>query len=216
MKVCILALSRSSSTNLLFTISRLHKFDKVYCEPFTTKINGYVIANGNKDTNSVDLPENIILKQILSKYNLPKDLKTIDELFQWVNKEFNKVICLYREDTKLQAESFLFHSINEKPEIDWWSRPKFVDMSYIPLDKIDFHKKQYDENTIKLMNFATSYNYPIFKYEDLIINEGDNDSFKQICEYLEIEFNASIIYELYRKERKASIRGEKPKLTKLI
>lgn len=208
MKVCILALSRSSSTNLLFTISKLYNFDNIYCEPFIIKEND-IILKDTKSTDSIFLSSNVILKQIVSVYNLPNDLKTIDELFLWVNKEFDKVICLYREDTKSQAESLVFHSMNQTSEYDWWVKPKIVDVSDIPFSYIDFFKKQYDENTIILKEFANRYKYLIVKYEDLIENEGDNELFREICKYLNIEFNYEVIYEFYNKNRKTSLKGKK-------
>lgn len=206
MKVCILTIGRSASTNLFNTLSYLHKFDNKYCEPFSDK--------NNISTKDIDFSGSVLLKQIVNIFSLPKDISNLEDLFDWIYKNFTHIICLYRENTQLQTESLAYHQYYSDKSVDWFYTPKYVDTSFLTHELLDYFKKLTDNNTDLLKNFAIKYKYPLISYENLIDNEGDNDTFRYICNYINVKFDYNIIYNSFKKENKVSLKNYK--LTKLI
>jgi len=207
MNVCVLAIGRTASTNLYYTISRLYEFDNIYCEPFFSyrKKKKYK----SKNTNEINFNGDVLLKQLVNDYVFPSNIKTMEELFIWISNNFPYIICLYRDDIKSQYESFAYHFEHNTLEDNWWHKPKDIDVSSIGYEYIEHFKKLCVDNTIKIKNFAINNNYPLIKYEDLIENEGDNDAFRKICEYINVDFNYDIIYEFFKKENKVSHKKNK-------
>lgn len=210
MKVCIYALPRTSSTNLFHVISNLHNFNDNIREPFNTSIN-------TRGSNVLDLTikttGNILVKQLFHDYVLPPGLNTLSELNVWVKNNFTHVICLYREDTLAQAESFLYR-LNREIECDYtgedrtdlWHRHEDLHLNTLSSILLNEDKELFDTNNILLKQFALDNGYPIVKYEDLILNEGDNVSFKNICEYISVVLKPEVVYSYYKKENKITNR----------
>lgn len=212
MKICILALPRTSSTSLFFVLRTLCKVNKNIFEPF----NKHIYNDKNKEKNYNDISYNdddILVKLIYSEYCLPENIENLEEFLLWVKNTFTHVICLYREDCQSQSESLCYHlSMNNNFN---WQNPKIIDLRNIDLNFIENIRKELMSLNKILIDFANKNNFPIFKYESLILNEGNNESFKEICNYLNVNFDYDFIYQSYRKEKKVSLKRNKNN-TKLI
>jgi hypothetical protein len=209
MKVCILTYPRTSSSNLFYTLKELTKIKNSIAEPFNRHMWKNRYFNNIDFTNSVEL----LIKDMFLKEHKPNVFKDMDELLNWYVTTFDKIILLYRENTRLQAESFVYHI--ELGSSYGWHSQKYYKIDAVNEDKIIDYQNQIIEWNKTLKNISIDYGYPIFKYEDLILNNGDNDSFKEICEYVGCEFDVNIISKRFHHTKKYRL-PEPPKNTKLI
>jgi hypothetical protein len=196
MKICVLTYPRTSSTNLLYTLKELTGIDKVISEPFNQHM-----WNGKyrKSFDFVDSNE-IIIKDMFLWEHKPSRFETMNDLLDWYLTNFDKIILLYRENTRLQSESFLYHM--QFGNLYGWHTKKYYQIEIITKEKIiEYQNKIIEWNKI-LKDIATKHNLPIFKYENLIEDNGNNDFFKEICKYIGCEFNTEIISKRYNKNQK--------------
>lgn len=205
MKICILSLPRTSSSAMFETLSLLTGIKNAMSEPFNNSL--WTEEQSNNFYDKIIKDDEILTK--LMYRGLPHNIEEVEDFLIWIKNNFTHVICLYREDTLLQSESFCYHS--SKPRIKWYT-PKLIDLSNIDKEYIEKMKIHFYEDSLSLIKFANENNFPLFKYEDLIINEGNNKSFEEICNYLNIDFNYQKIKPYYRKELKVSYKVDSKKL----
>lgn len=209
MKVCILTYPRTSSSNLFYTLKELTGIENSIAEPFNRHM------WKNRYFNNIDFSncDELLVKDMFLKEHKPNVFEDMDELLNWYVTTFDKIILLYRENTRLQAESFVYHI--ELGSLYGWHSQKYYKIDAVTQDKIIDYQNQIIEWNKTLKNISIDYGYPIFKYEDLILNNGDNDSFKEICEYVGCEFDVEIISKRFHHTKKYRL-PEPPKNTKLI
>jgi hypothetical protein len=204
MKICILAFPRTSSSSLLKVLGELTN-TSIIPEPFNPMLWNYKqqSLNFNKIINSKD----IIVKVMYDVNELPVGINSFEELLEIIKEKFTHIICLYRDNLREQSESFVYHrwlQDNVDKTIRWHNQ-KFYDISVLNetdiVNRMEFTKLQ----NKKLIDFANNNNFPIYRYEDLIINEGNNESFVKICEYIDIEFDYSKIYKHYNKNNRVRV-----------
>lgn len=209
MKICILTYPRTSSTNLLFVLKELTGIENAISEPFNRHI------WGKKHYTDLDFikSENLLIKDMFLKEHKPDIIKTMDDLLNWYLTNFDKIILLYRENTRLQAESFTYHM--QLGKLSGWHSRKYYNIEIVSEEQIiEYQNKIIEWNEI-LKDISIKHNLPIFKYEDLITNNGDNKSFKEICEYLGCEFDIEIISKRYHENKKYRM-DTPPVINKLI
>jgi hypothetical protein len=204
MKICILAFPRTSSSSLLKVLGELTN-TSIIPEPFNPMLWNYKqqSLNFNKIINSKD----IIVKVMYDVNELPVGINSFEELLEIIKEKFTNIICLYRDNLREQSESFVYHrwlQDNVDKTIKWHDQ-KIYDISVLNetdiVNRMEFTKFQ----NKKLIDFANNNNFPIYRYEDLIINEGNNESFVKICEYIDIEFDYSKIYKHYNKNNRVRV-----------
>ena len=204
MKICILAFPRTSSSSLLKVLGELTN-TSIIPEPFNPMLWNYKqqSLNFNKIINSKD----IIVKVMYDVNELPVGINSFEELLEIIKEKFTNIICLYRDNLREQSESFVYHrwlQDNVDKTIKWHDQ-KIYDISVLNetdiVNRMEFTKLQ----NKKLIDFANNNNFPIYRYEDLIINEGNNESFVKICKYIDIEFDYSKIYKHYNKNNRVRV-----------
>jgi hypothetical protein len=170
MKVLIIALARTGSTNLLYKLSNENNLKLIF-EPYNPK--GYIGP-------SFDLDEdNIIIKTIFWQ---PSD--RTNDIIQWyidLSKKFNNIILLSRKNLRECAESWAYFKYNNvrngfesNQEYVWELTPNF-----------DEQYKFIIEQNQKLIELSNKLKIPITYYEDLYANStsgklrlGDRDKLK--------------------------------------
>jgi hypothetical protein len=209
MKICVLTCPRTSSSNLFYTLRELTGIENSIPEPFNRHM------WQNRYFNNIDfiVGENLLIKDMFLKEHKPNNFKDMDELLNWYITTFDKIILLYRENTRLQAESAVYHI--ELGSLYGWHTQKYYKLEAVSEEKIVEYEKQIIGWNKILKKISIDYGYPIFKYEDLILNNGDNDSFKEICEYVGCGFDVDIISKRFHHTKKYRL-PEPPKNTKLI
>lgn len=211
MKVAILTPGRTSSSSLYKSLEKLYNFDVKRSEPYNKSLNYRDYINFNE-------PFNILTKLIYSEKFLPPDIENLDDFLIWIKDIFTHVICLYRENTLLQSYSLLYHTKMSKFTNDThkWHEPILINPKIINSKELEYVKSYFDADNLLLKNYSEENNFIYVKYEDLIINEGDNSIFRDICNYINVDFDYDKIYEFYRKENKVTLRREDIKIDKLI
>ena len=209
MKVCILTYPRTSSSNLFYTLKELTGIENSIAEPFNRHI------WKNRYFNNIDFTDSheLLIKDMFLKEHKPNMFKNMDELLIWYVTTFDKIILLYRENTRLQSESFVYHI--ELGSLYGWHSQKYYKIDAVTEDKIIDYQNQIIEWNKILKKISIDYGYPIFKYEDLILNDGDNQSFKEICEYVGCIYDIDIISKKFHHSKKYRL-SEPPKNSKLI
>lgn len=215
MRVCILTQPRTSSTNLLFLLGELSGYS-VFNEPFH-KIFGvpeYWVKEFTED-------DNIILKE-MPFYHNPVGVSGYQEFFEWSEQKFDKTFYLIRRNTLLQSESFTFHmalssldpktkllgvsnNSNINPQKISWHSQKWYDMSIVHPAKIEIEKKLMEQRNEILINHSIKTGNPIFYYEDLIENSGDNHTLRSLLDFLSLTYNHDVISKFYGPHRKYRI-----------
>ena len=82
-------------------------------------------------------------------------------------------------------------------------------MSIVPLKKIQYEKERMDQRNEIFINNSSTFSNPIFYYEDLIINEGDNENMRQLTNYLGLTFDKNIIRSYYGINKKCRVDSKK-------
>lgn len=207
MRLCILTQPRTSSTNLSFLLGRLSGYE-VYNEPF----HGY---HGIKkyQTEPFTDDDNIILKE-MPFFHYPFGVNNSDQFFEWSQQNFNKIIYLLRRDTQKQSESFCYRLTlsHENPNAKWHDQKEY-DMSIVPSKKIQYEKERFDQRNGIFLTKSSIYSNPLFYYEDLIVNEGDNGDMRKLINYVGLLFNIGIIRSYYGINKKCRVN---PKETKTL
>lgn len=213
MKVCVLSLHRTSSTNLFYVISSLNRRGLKISEPFNR---GLWSSNDCKiHFTKINDKGSVFTKLMYNNYDLPYGFN-LEEYLEWIKKTFSHVICLYRKDIKLQSESYIYHHEQQKKYVINWHQPKIIDISCINPELIKKTINEFRVLTDELIQFSNKNSYLLVSYEDLIIDEGNNETFKEIFKYIGLEFNYENIYTWYRKEKKVRLSPEDFKINKLI
>jgi len=199
LRVCILTQPRTSSTNLLFLLGKLSGY-KVFNEPFH-KVFGISEYWSNEFTQEDD----IILKE-MPFYHNPVGVDGYEQFITWSNDKFDKVIYLIRKNTLKQSESFTYHNTLSSidPKTKWHSQKNY-DMSIVHPVKVEIEKKLMDERNRILTDSSIQTGNPIFYYEDLIENSGDNDNMRNLLNFLTLPFNDEIIKHFYGPHKKCRL-----------
>ena len=199
MRICILTQPRTSSTNLLFLLGSLSGY-KTFNEPFH-KVFGIPEYWSNKFTED----DNIILKE-MPFYHNPVGVNGYQEFLEWSVQKFDKIFYLIRRNTFLQSESFTFHNTLSSldPKTKWHSQ-KSYDMSIVHPVKIEIEKKLMDQRNEILINHSIKTGNPIFYYEDLIENSGDNHTLRSLLDFLSLTYNHDVVSKFYGLHRKCRI-----------
>lgn len=209
MKICILTYPRTSSSHLFYTLKELTGIENAIPEPF----NGHMWGKRYHTVLDFIQTENVLIKDMFLKEHKPSIFKTMDDLLNWYLTNFDKIILLYRENTRLQAESFTYHI--ELGKLYGWHSQKYYKMEMVPEQQIlEYQNKIIEWNKI-LKDISINHNLPIFKYEDLITNNGDNKFFREICDYVGCEFDVEVILKRYHINQKYRL-DTPPVNTKLI
>lgn len=203
MRLCILTQPRTSSTNLSFLLGRLSGYE-VYNEPF----HGY---HGIKKyrTEPFTKDDNIILKE-MPFFHQPFGVEGSEQFFEWSQQNFDKVIYLLRRDTQKQSESFCYRLIlsHEDPNTKWHDQKEY-DMSIVPLKKIQYEKERMDQRNEIFIKNSSIHSNPLFYYEDLIINEGNNENMIKLINYIGLSFDKNIVRTYYGINKKCRVDSKK-------
>lgn len=145
-------------------------------------------------------------------FHKPFGVETEEGFFQWSDHNFDKVIYLLRRDTQKQSESFCFRlfKTHENPNFKWHDQISY-DMDLVPKEKIRLEKGRMDDRNNYFLNKSTETNNPVYYYEDLIINEGDNQTLKNLLSYLHLEYNDSIVKRYYGLNKKCRVNPKESK-----
>lgn len=173
MIILLLAEARSGSTNLAIWLKKSFSNFELLNEPYNPKSQNY-IGDGE-----IDITKNyIISEKYYNNESLIKKIITISD----------SVICLYREDSKSQIESF----ITAKSTDNWNSQ--YVDV--ILNDSFIEIQNEFLENKINFKNFILNNKFKSFTYEQLYYGNQITD----LKNYLNIQSNVTFPYgEKYRK-----------------
>jgi hypothetical protein len=160
MRILIYALPRTGSTSLTRYISTTLHYKEII-EPYNEN------RFWDKDLTEFDIWErdNVVVKMILGEGN---------RSYEDIKSRFDKVIVLYRDNIKEQAESFA-HARNS---IDWHA-PYRYDPSNVPGEEYNEIYTSFKQHTDIIKNL----NEFIIRYEDLYISGIDKD---RLDEYLGI------------------------------
>lgn len=160
MKIMLIAEPRTGSTSIFKYFSALKPYFSSFFEPF----------NEERETpptyQSLFKYQNLFIKQILRQP--PKEYKNIplEEFYDMVNNDFDKLIFLSRKDIKKQSESFS-SALNSNN----WLEP------YMYNEDKDKELNEYSTYHLKNMkgeinNLTKKYNCVIFYYEDIFYDKN--------------------------------------------
>jgi hypothetical protein len=203
MKICIYSTPRSGSTSLFnylkLLISEIGL--KSYFEPFSMH------GNKNRKYNSVVKFDNLLIKNII--YQLPTDIKNINDFDSKIINDFDKIIVLLRKDIKAQAESYTYrgskHFMQQCPvkygRGSWQTKSiyKFDDSE---IGMIEENEKTLLENTDHLIKFATENNLFIIHLEDIL---DKNEVYYNMLEYVGYSHIDTLYDSILSKEHKLRI-----------
>jgi hypothetical protein len=182
---------------LMYCLSDLTN-SKFFAEPFNKSLWG-VKHDNLKFVDSY----NIIMKEMFIETHRPSSLISDDVFLEWNLKTFDKTLFLYRENTRLQSESFIFHIEKTKNEPKFkWHDKKVYDLSTIDDEKITEYQKFLDNKNNQFKELSQKHQIPLIKYEDIITNNGDNKYFKYICEYIGVDYNPDKIFRYFSSDKK--------------
>jgi len=200
MKIALICLPRTGSTNIRKYFENVNTQYKVYNEPFNPPIEPH-LTWPIETYDNVILNKNVFVKGIC--WHIPAELSesSIYEFYEKLKQDFDKIVILKRKNIIDIAKSIL-----HAQTYDIWHK------QYI-INKIDDtalnHTLNYikEKNTlldelIKIHNFNVYYYEDIFYNKDLMINFLNNID----CEYNETFFN-----KFLRIENKYSLEYPKTK-----
>lgn len=147
MKILIISLPRTGSSNLLFKLAEENKLKSIY-EPFHDGTNQFKnwIYNPEED--------NIIIKTIINHH--------YDNL--QLAKNFNKIILLSRRDLKSCTESWIYFIKNVNNSFTSYQSYYYENI----YDKeFDYYYKIIKEYHSEIENLSRILNIPITYYEDI-------------------------------------------------
>ena len=203
MRIALLCLPRTGSTNIRKYFENVNTHYKVYNEPFNPPIEPH-LTWPIETYNNVLLNENVFVKGIF--WHIPNELSNLSiyEFYDKLKEDFDKIIILKRKDIINIAKSVL-----HAQTYDSWHKQYIV-------NKIDDtalnHTLNYIEQKTTLLNeLIELHNFSVYYYEDVFYNkELMIDFLNDInCGYNEVAFN-----KFLRIENKYSL--EKPKVKPLI
>jgi len=149
MKILIISLPRSGSTNLMYKISKEKNLKPIY-EPFDIT---HTLPRKN-------FGENIILKTIVNQF--PKSITNPIDWYVGFSKDFDETILLSRKDIKSCAESLAYynqyknHGFKPNESYLWENTPNY-----------DISLKYVNGCNNKLEKLSEILNLPIMYYEDM-------------------------------------------------
>lgn len=219
MKILILGTPRSGSTSLTkFIDSHLNLPNyKMLIEPFNRLEKNPKIQGLDWETIEPLLKyDNLLVKNLLlvgyDEYPV-KSFVSVYEYLEWCNKFFDKVIILDRIDKIAQSESFAVNETLSREKGIGWHVPKVYDITKIENSYIEDMINRYTQSSNILHNFSTDKKYPVFYYEDIFLDH-DIEVVKNMCSYLEIEFDV-LSYNKYILSPEGKVRIE-PNNKKII
>ena len=203
MRIALLCLPRTGSTNIRKYFENVNTHYKVYNEPFNPPIEPH-LTWPIEIYNNVLSNENVFVKGIF--WHIPNELSNLSiyEFYDKLKQDFDKIVILKRKDIVNIAKSVL-----HAQTYDIWHK------QYI-INKIDDTALNHTLNYIKEKNTLLNevielHNFSVYYYEDIFYNkELMIDFLNDInCEYNKVAFN-----KFLRIENKYSL--EKPKVKPLI
>jgi Mg2+ and Co2+ transporter CorA len=147
MKILIISLPRTGSSNLLFKLAEENKLKPIY-EPFHDGTNQF--------KNWIYRPEenNVIIKTIINHHH--NNLQLV--------KDFNKIILLSRRDLKSCTESWIYFIKNVNSSFTSHQSYYYENI----YDKeFDYYYKIIKEYHYEIENLSKILNVPITYYEDI-------------------------------------------------
>ncbi len=152
MKVLIIALARTGSSNLLFKLAEKNNLKPIF-EPFRGEIENEYFDGINRWVYN-ESEDNIVVKTIIHHHR--DNLKLAEK--------FDKVILLSRRDLKQCAESTIYHFKNRTEGFKSWMEYYYEGISDEELQEcLEFVK----ENHNQLVALSEKLGVPITYYEDL-------------------------------------------------
>jgi hypothetical protein len=148
MKILIISLPRTGSSNLLFDIAKEKNLKPIF-EPFSE-----LKKNDNINRTYDASEDDIIVKTIINQHNNNIELA----------KEFDEVILLSRKDLRACAESFAYFVKNKSKGFGSWFPYVY---GGITSDEIELALKQIISYHFKLQDISEKLNVPIRYYEDI-------------------------------------------------
>lgn len=203
MKVCIYSTPRSGSTSLFNYLKLLINVNglKAYFEPFSMH------GNKNRKYSSIVKFDNLLIKNIV--YQLPTDIKDINQFDSKLVNDFDKIIILLRKDIKAQAESYAYrgskHFMQQCPvKYGWgsWQTKSIYKFDDDEIDIIKQNEKELIENTNHLINFATENNLFIIYLEDIL---AKNEIYYNMLKYIGYSHIDTVYDGILSKEHKLRI-----------
>ena len=148
MKVLIVALPRTGSTNLMDKIARENNLSAIF-EPFDSR-KSYLYSS---------TLDNVVVKTIVEQH--PNNLDLC--------KDFKEIILLSRRNftEHLESVAFLYHNIPKG-----YHNNTHYTYSTPPQSVIDFAHKRINEMNTELEKLSEQLNIPIQYYEDLFDPDG--------------------------------------------
>jgi len=164
MKILIVSLPRTGSSQLLDNIAKQHNLKAIF-EPF----NG---SNANKKLFDIKEHNDVVVKTIVcqapKKINNDNDDQFINEYLTWVYefiKDFNKIILLSRHDLTACVESLSFLVFNYKNSGFKSYKPYYYKR---PPNEIYYKYEKQIMISDKIINIMSkNLNIPITYYEDI-------------------------------------------------
>lgn len=148
MKILIISLPRTGSSNLLFNVSKEKNLKPIF-EPFAE------LKKDDSINRTYDSSEdNVVVKTIINQHNNNIELA----------KEFDEIILLSRKDLRACAESWAYFIKNKNKGFGSWYPYVYSGISETELEFYLEIIKEYDSN---IKNLSKSLDISITYYEDI-------------------------------------------------
>lgn len=176
MIITILSEPRSGSTNLHYWLKKSDINLISVFEPYN-KISEDFITDIRFDLSWIDFNKNYIINE---KY-FP-DCGDLTE----ITKISDKVVCIFREDSKSQIESFIVADVKQR----WKDQYSDTDIILQHIEEFQYQIKYMERLKIEFKQFIDDNNFKSFSYEDLYYR-GKIEEFK---EFLGLKIDTSFPY----------------------
>ena len=206
MKICIVSTGRAGSTSLYNLIkNHLTKDYYTITEPFNEKIDR-VSEIASDQLGFISKRENVLIKTIINQR--PQNT-TEDFIDEWIFSFFDRIILLDRVDIKSQVESFAY-LVHIDTKI--WHLKQTYNLSKVPEEVIQEWYEKVNYSKERINHYSKKHNKKIYYYEDIFI-EKNNETIKEIFDYLEITMNPKLVEEwIFSDEKKVRMPEGKRKL----
>jgi hypothetical protein len=185
MIITILSEPRSGSTNLHYWLKKSNINLTSVFEPYN-KISEDFITDVRFDLTWIDNNKNYIINE--------KYFPDCGDLTQLTSIS-DKVVCLFREDSKSQIESFIVADVKS----NWKGQYSDTDLIIMNIETFQDKKRYMEQLKNEFKVFIEKNNFKTFSYEDLYYR-GKIEEFK---EYLGLKIDLPFPYgEKYRIENK--------------
>lgn len=203
MKICIYSTPRSGSSSLFYYIESLMNKNglKTFFEPFSMH------GNKNRKYDSILKFDNLLIKSII--YQLPIDIKNINDFDSKIINDFDKIVVLLRKDIKSQAESYTYrgskHFMQQSPiKYGWgsWQTKSVYKFDEDEIDTIKENEIDLIKNTKHLIEFAKKNGLFIIYLEDIL---DKNEIYYNMLEYIGYSHIDTLYDGILSKEHKLRI-----------